>query len=107
MSCKEFEKMIPDFIHKRMDYVTTKHFAEHLMSCPNCKEELNIQFLVNEGLSRLEDGNAFDLQTEMHDLMKESNKKVRFHENFLKLGRLVELFVMLGIAVVICLIIFR
>ena len=106
MNCKEFEKMIPDYIHKRMDFVTTKHFAEHLKNCPNCTEELNIQFLVNEGLSRLEEGNAFDLQTEMNNLKKDSQKKIRFHENFLRLGRLVEGFVMLGIAVVIGLIIF-
>lgn len=107
MNCKEFEKMIPDYIHKKMDFVTTKHFAEHLKSCPACKEELNIQFLVNEGLNRLEDGNAFDLQSEMNELMKESNRKVQFHENFLRLGRWIELFVMMGIAVIVLLIIFQ
>lgn len=105
MNCKEFEKMIQDYVHKNLDFVMTKRFAEHLKGCPNCKEELNIQFLVNEGLLRLEDGNAFDLQHEMNELMKESDKKVKFHENFLKLGRLLELFVMLGIAVVVLLII--
>lgn len=107
MNCKEFEKMIPDYVHKKMDFVTTKHFAEHLKCCPACKEELNIQFLVNEGLSRLEEGSAFDLQSEMKDLMKEADKKIKFHENFLKLGRLVELFVMLGVAIVVFLIIYQ
>ncbi len=106
MNCKEFEKMIPDYIQKKMDFVTTKHFTEHLKSCPACKEELNIQFLVNEGLNSLEDGDVFDLQSQMSDLMKESDKKIRFHENFLKFGRLIELLVMLGIGIVVFLIIF-
>lgn len=106
MNCKEFEKMIPNFVHKKLDFVMTKRFAEHLKVCPNCKEELNIQFLVNEGLVRLEDGNAFDLHREMIELLKESDKKVKMHERFLKIGRLVELFVMLGIAIVIFLIIY-
>ena len=107
MNCKEFEKMIPDYIQKKMDFVTAKHFTEHLKSCPACKEELNIQFLVNEGLNSLEDGDVFDLQSQMSDLMKESDKKIRFHENFLKFGRLIELLVMLGIGIVVFLIIFH
>ncbi len=106
MNCKEFEKLIPGYVHKKLDFVTTKRFAEHLKVCPNCKEELNIQFLVNEGLNRLEDGNAFDLQNEMKELVKEADKKVKRHENFLKMGRLVELLVVAGIAVVVFLIIY-
>lgn len=105
MDCKEFEKLVPDFIHKKLDFVTTKRFAEHLHTCPNCKEELNIQFLIDEGLIRLEEGSAFDLQTEMRELLKDADKKVRFHESFLRTGRIVEFFVFLGIAIVVALII--
>ena len=35
-----------------------------MQECPGCKEELVIQFLVTEGMQRLEDGDAFDLQRE-------------------------------------------
>ena len=31
-----------------------------MQECPGCKEELVIQFLVTEGMQRLEDGDAFD-----------------------------------------------
>ena len=61
MECKEFEKRIPDFIKKKLDYITLKSFAEHVESCSKCREELTIQFLIDEGLIRLEEGNAFDL----------------------------------------------
>ena len=97
MDCREFERLIPDFVGKKMDYAMTKRFVGHLRNCPNCKEELNIQFLVDEGLVRLEEGSAFDLQKEMHELLQEAVKKVRFHERFLFWGRFAEALVMIGI----------
>ena len=104
MECKEFEGLIPDFVDKKLDYATTKLFLEHINSCTQGKEELNIQFLVNEGLIRLEEGEAFDLQKEMRELLGTARKKVRVHERFLKHGRIAEviiLLILLGIVSVI------
>ena len=98
MDCKEYEHFIPDFIEKKMDYAMTKRFVEHWKNCPNCKEELNIQFLMEEGLVRLEEGSAFDLQKEMRELLVDANKKVRFHESFLFWGKFLEALVFIGVA---------
>ena len=54
MNCKEFEKNIPDFIAGKLDFQTLQEFGEHMRECPGCKEELVIQFLVTEGMQRLE-----------------------------------------------------
>ena len=88
MDCKRFEALIPEFVHKKLDYSTTKEFLEHIKVCSQCKEELNIQFLVNEGLIRLEDGEAFDLQREIQELLCTARKKVRFHERMVRYGKL-------------------
>ena len=56
MNCKEFEKNIPEFIAGKLDFLTLQEFGEHMQECPGCKEELVIQFLVTEGMQRLEDG---------------------------------------------------
>lgn len=101
MNCKEFEKSVPDFVNKKMNFVKTKQFIEHLNSCPVCKEELDIQYLIDEGLVRLEDGLTFDLQKEISELIKESEKKVRFHEKHLKFGKIVEWILMLFVLVVL------
>lgn len=101
MDCKRFENLIPSFVEKKLDYATTKQFLEHRNSCTQCKEELNIHFLVNEGLVRLEEGEAFDLQQEMQELISTAKKKVRVHERFLRHGRVVEwIFVLLIMAIV-------
>ena len=52
-----------------------------MRECPGCKEELVIQFLVTEGMQRLEDGDAFDLQRELELRLAEAKRKVRFHSD--------------------------
>ncbi len=106
MTCKEFEKIIPDYMQKKLDFMAEKQFVEHLHACPTCREELNIQFLVEEGLVRLEDGRAFDLQKEIKELLKESDKKIRVHEKAVKSGKIVEVIIMVAVlAVVLALVI--
>lgn len=90
MKCTQFEKMIPDFIQKKMDFVTLESFCRHADSCENCKEELTIQFLVTEGMQRLEEGEAFDLQREMDLRMEQAWKTVNRNNQCLKIGTLFE-----------------
>ena len=91
MECKEFERLIPDFIEDKLDYPTLKQFCEHMNVCAECKEELVIQFLVTEGIQRLEDGNAFDLQKELNTRMEDARKKIRVNSTFLRLGLIMEI----------------
>ena len=91
MDCKEFVRLIPDFIARKMDYPTLKRFYGHIGKCAECREELDIQFLVREGIQRLEEGNAFDLQYELEQRLEETRKKIRFHSAFLYLGIVMEM----------------
>ena len=91
MDCKEFEKLIPDFIHHRMDYPTLKQFAEHVRTCDDCKEELTIQFLVTEGIQRLESGSAFNLQKELDLRLSEAEYKLKVNGFLLSAGAALEL----------------
>ncbi len=91
MDCKEFEKRIPDFIGRKLDYPALKRFSEHMEQCANCKEELVIQFLVAEGIQRLEDGNAFDLQSELEQRLTEARRRLQFHGRLLHFGVALEI----------------
>lgn len=90
MDCKEFEKRIPDFLTHKMDFLTMGQFVSHMEECPGCSEELEIQFLVAEGMLRLEEGDAFDLQGELEMQLGEARRKVKFHNTFLKAGMTLE-----------------
>ena len=89
-NAEEFEKNIPEFIAGELDFLTLQEFGEHMQECPRCKEELVIQFLVTEGMQRLEDGDAFDLQRELEIRLTEAKRKVKIHMSFLKAGAVLE-----------------
>ena len=86
MDCKEFLKLIPDFLNRDLEYRTLKHFLKHALHCSECFEELNIQFLITEGMNRLEEGDAFDLQSELQGRLEEARLKMRRHKKWIKIG---------------------
>ena len=68
MDCKQVEKMIPQFLDDDLTTEELREFMEHIENCTDCKEELTIEFLVSEGLVRLENGAVFDLQKELSEM---------------------------------------
>lgn len=106
MDCKEFEKWIPAFIGNELGYRQLKKFMEHVNNCPECKEELTIQFLVSEGMVRLEDGSAFDLQKELSLRMQEADRQMRMHNIFKYAGMTIELAALAAIAVLVIVFVF-
>ena len=106
MDCKTFESLIPDFIGRKMDYLTLKAFRKHMRECKKCKEELTIKFLIDEGLVRLEEGDAFDLSLEMRNRIEEAEKKIHRHDFYIRVGAVFEYIVMIGAMTAVALIIF-
>lgn len=91
MDCKEYEKMISAYIAQKLDYYSLKRFCEHTEHCEECKEELTIQYLTTEGIQRLEDGGAFDLQRELNQYREDAKRKICFHGAFLQAGLALEI----------------
>ena len=56
MDCKEFNSLILDFLHDRLDEMKLSEFLSHIEECEDCRDELRIQYLIYEGLERLEAG---------------------------------------------------
>lgn len=98
MTCKEFEKLIPDFLDRKLDFLTLKEFSEHMETCKECYEELVIQFLVTEGMQHLEEGDAFDMQAELDERLEEARSRMKFHSTFLYIGAAFETIVIALIA---------
>ena len=91
MTCKEVEKTIPLFLEDDLDTDDLREFLEHIEQCKECEEELSIQFLVAEGMQRLEDGNAFDLQSELGQRLEETRRKISYNSAFLYIGSALEI----------------
>lgn len=72
LDCKDYEKLIPDFLADRLDSETAEKFIAHIEICPECMEEVSIQFLITEGMARLEEGSNFELTKELGTLIEDN-----------------------------------
>jgi hypothetical protein len=54
-------RLIPRYQAEALSTKELKAFLSHIDECAECQEELAIHYLINEGIMRLEDGEAFDL----------------------------------------------
>lgn len=90
MTCKEVEKLTPIFLEDDLDTDDLREFMEHIAQCEECKEELSIQFLVKEGLSRLEAGNVFDLKNELEYRIELEAHALKMREGLMWLSYLLD-----------------
>jgi hypothetical protein len=103
MNCIESQKLIQEFLDDDLDNRDLADFLGHVDSCPECKEELTIQFLVKVGMQRLEDGNTFNLSKELDHLLLESRKKLtaRRYLVFLSFGLEIAVAAMFAICILL------
>ena len=71
MDCKEFTGLIQDFLHDALDETKLSEFLTHVDECEDCRDELRIQYLIYEGLERLETGATFDVDKDLAHLMEQ------------------------------------
>lgn len=107
MNCKEAEKLIGQFIRNELEDKELEHFVLHTKYCDSCMEELSIQYLVEEGMNRLEEGGAFDLQGELDIKLVQSLAKVRFRKRMHRLLFLAEIFSIIVIAIIAFTLLFK
>jgi len=95
MRCNDINKIIPFFLNNKLNQQEAEPFLRHLEHCHVCMEELEIQYLLEVGMKRLEDGGNFNLKEEMNDKIKQMELKIRRQKILLKVKRFVELLVMI------------
>ncbi len=70
MNCKETQRCIRPFLKDELDGHTAQNFVKHVQTCSECMEELTIEYLLLEGISRLENAEDFDLQSELDERLE-------------------------------------
>ena len=51
MTCQEAERLVTPYIRDELAGDELEAFLNHIDECPNCREELEIYFMVDVGLS--------------------------------------------------------
>ena len=54
MTCKEAESLVMPYIRHEIDIQEMEDFLEHIDGCENCREELEIYYMVEEGIRQLD-----------------------------------------------------
>jgi predicted anti-sigma-YlaC factor YlaD len=106
MDCKTAEKTIPYFLQDELDGTELAEFVKHIEECPECREELTIQFLVAEGIGQLEKGDNFNLQKALIAKMESAKQKIRFRRTLWYTLLCLEAAVVAEIIVALC-VVFR
>src|SRR5574344_1303590 len=85
MECSEFIKCIPDFIDKKLEEDYFDEFIQHAKSCENCKDELEIYYMIKVGLERIEtdSSKSYDIQGELENTLNfyEKRADLRFKKH--------------------------
>ena len=81
MDCNQMQRRIPAFLRDELKSRELIRFLEHMDTCEECKEELTIQYLSSEGISRLEEGKTFDLDRELKEYMLQTEKGMKRRRN--------------------------
>ncbi len=85
MDCKETRRCIHLFLKNELDEDTEFQFVEHAHSCTECMEELTIEYLLLEGINRLENADDIDVQSELEDRLNRAINRKRVYKQ-LKAG---------------------
>ena len=78
MDCREAQRLIGPFIEDKLDEDTLSEFLNHIKNCPDCHDELEVEFTVTSVIHILDDR---DVST---NLMEALDRKIAEKETWLK-----------------------
>ncbi|MDO5416037.1 MAG: zf-HC2 domain-containing protein [Lachnospiraceae bacterium] len=86
MNCQEAERLVMPYICDELSNEELEEFLEHVASCPNCQEELEIYFMVALGLKQLDSGSGnYNIKGELEAALESSYQRVHF-DHFMKVA---------------------
>lgn len=106
MNCKDAEKMIPVFLTKQLNSHDLNQFLLHVEECPECMEELTIQYLVMIGTSLIEEGKSFNLRRALNELLLEAWKDIQKWKILTLVSYIVEIITYIIMAIIIIVVMF-
>lgn len=82
MKCIEFQRLIHDFINDEIlnddKYIFLEEFIEHSKECKECYEELEINYMIMEGLDKLENDfkGSFNFKEELQKKLNAHDERI-------------------------------
>ncbi len=101
MICREWQRRIPDFLNGNMPVQEQEKFISHVQECTDCYEELEIMYMLAEGLKELENGtdNSFNFRRMLDKKLKMAQLQCERYQNFMKIKGLI-MGIMYGVTII-------
>lgn len=83
MNCMKAQSMITPFINNKLNLKEAEEFIDHVSSCPDCREELEVYYALLTAMKQLdEDKNiSSDFGQELNQKLERTKEKI-FHAKF-------------------------
>ena len=91
MKCQEAEQLIQNFINDDLTGEPLANFVRHIDHCHSCYEEMETRYLLKEALSRLENGETFDLHGELTNKLSNMRECLEIHRVLTVLRRTISI----------------
>ncbi|MEY8351942.1 zf-HC2 domain-containing protein [Lachnospiraceae bacterium 54-53] len=78
MTCKEVERLVMPYINDELTDEELQEFLEHMESCPNCREELEIYFTVDVGIRQLDsEAGNYNIKGALEAAVEQSRQRLQ------------------------------
>lgn len=78
MTCVEAEKMVVPYMKDELSPTELEDFLDHIHACENCREELEIHYMVDVGLKKLDEADGtYDIVGDLKRKVAESYRSLR------------------------------
>lgn len=85
MNCIDYRMSMLPYLKRELSVKKTRKLLSHVEECAECREELKVQFLVMEGMKRLEYGKTFRLEEDFEKSLKTSAREYKMRDILQKL----------------------
>jgi hypothetical protein len=102
MNCIDIQRLILPFINKKLNLNQLDEFIHHINSCPNCMEELEVYYVLFEGMRQLDEDKELsnNFHEDLKNLIRESDDRI-LHDKFLHIRKRIILFIIISVVAVI------
>lgn len=81
LECRDAQRMVPDYLAKKLDDKECAAFLSHVKNCPRCMEELETSFMIDYFLRYLDEDTdrSFDIRRLLKENIRKSELRIRRH----------------------------
>ncbi len=102
MNCIDVQRLIMPFINGKLNNEELEEFINHINTCPNCMEELEVYYALIAGMKQLDEDEELsnDFHKDLIILIKESEDRI-LHSKMLHIRKRLVLLILISIVAVI------